>query len=47
MRVKIITHNFDNYFEDRINEFIKDKVIIDIKFILDNNYNKALIMYEE
>ena len=55
MKVKIIsyvtTKCSDTTFEERINEFVKDKNIIDIKYSFcdDGNYftQSALIMYNE
>lgn len=45
MKVKLYLENWGNYqtLEDKINNFIKNKKIIDIKFF----DNKVLIMYEE
>ncbi|MFX0551871.1 hypothetical protein [Lactobacillus gasseri] len=45
MKVKIIGGL--NAFEDRINDFIKDKKIIDIKYQDNSGVISALIMYEE
>ena len=45
MKVKIIGGL--NAFEDRINDFIKDKKIIDIKYQDNSEVISVLIMYEE
>lgn len=45
MKVKIIGGL--NAFEDRINDFIKDKKVIDIKYQDFSGIISALIMYEE
>lgn len=45
MKVKIIGGL--DAFEDRINDFIKDKKVIDIKYQDNSGIISALIMYEE
>ena len=56
MKVKYIAEPYaHNEFEEEINDFIKDKKIIDIKFqdsfsisgLNENGVRSALIMYEE
>lgn len=43
MKIKI----FNDAYESEINEFIKDKKIIDIKYSITQGIFSALIMYEE
>lgn len=45
MKVKLIASNFLDNLENKINDFIKDKVVIDIKFENFNNYFSCMIMY--
>lgn len=49
MKVKYIISGYSDYFnfEDNINEFIKDKKVIDIKFQEDHDVRRALILYED
>lgn len=53
MKVKVIAATNLKEFENVINEFIKDKIVYDIKYtsIVANNVaaaqNRALIMYDE
>ena len=48
MKVELIAETFSFEFKDKINDFIKDKQIIDIKFTTNATTTKyALIMYEE
>lgn len=47
MKVKIIGSNFMNSLEAKINDFIKDKIVKDIKYQYYNNYFTCLIIYEE
>lgn len=45
MKIKLFEMPY--YDEDEINDYIKNKKIIDIKFIKGINFEKLLIMYEE
>lgn len=50
-RVKIITSNGLRYdegetFEQRINDFIKDKNIYDIQYKVDSDYDVVMIVYQ-
>lgn len=50
-RVKIITSNGVRYdegetFEQRINDFIKDKNIYDIQYKVDSDYDVVMIVYQ-
>lgn len=49
MKVKIISSNRYTKLEEQINEFIKNVLVKDIKFIMDTYENDfmAMIMYEE
>ena len=59
MKVKIIANENTKILEQEINEFIKDKTIIDIKFnsytlfcgrtscMTHNVYDRAMILYKE
>lgn len=51
MKTKIIASGNGNAFESCINNFIKDREVVDIKFmsVVDNHciYDRALIIYEE
>lgn len=45
MKVKLLGSNFLSHLEFKINDFIKDKVVIDIKFENFNNYFSCMIIY--
>ena len=47
MKTKILFDTFYDGLEEEINEFIKDKKIIDIKYQLSGTRKSALVMYEE
>lgn len=49
MKIKIFFDDSTPYLEHEINEFIKDKKVIDMKFNKSNgsNYHYVLVMYEE
>ena len=47
MKTKILFDTFYDGLEEKINEFIKDKKIIDIKCQLSGTRKSALVMYEE
>lgn len=51
-KVKIIGNDTEEHLEKEINDFIKDKNVIDIKYTqayigYENSYMSALIIYEE
>lgn len=52
MKVKIFSYNYTNDLEEQVNNFIKDKEVIDIKFqvnytgINTNTKYSAFIMYK-
>ena len=51
-KVKIIGNDIEEHLEKEINDFIKDKNVIDIKYTqayigYENSYMSALIIYEE
>lgn len=47
MKVKILGSNFISSLEVKINDFIKDKIVKEIKYQHYNNYYTCLIIYEE
>lgn len=47
MKVKIIYDEYVDRFEDKINDFIKDKHVYDIKFPYGRTMHRAMIMYDE
>ena len=47
MRVELIRTSFGGELPKKINDFIKDKNIIDIKYCENEWYFSALIIYEE
>lgn len=47
MKVKTIGSNFLAHLELKVNRFIKDKIVKDIKYQYYNNYFTCLIIYEE
>lgn len=47
VKVKTIVATLAESFDDIINDFIKDKMVIDIKFNYDNYILMAMIMYVE
>ena len=47
MKVKIFSGVSSSFFEDKVNDFIKNKEIIDIKFQKEDKTYYAFIMYKE
>lgn len=49
MRTKIIIDSTGENLEDKINDFIKNKEVVDIKYFVSRSYNNysAMIMYKE
>ena len=47
MKVKVFANVDCDVLEKEINEFIRDKIVVDIKFTTSKYTAKALVMYEE